>query len=306
MSTATPRRYRYLHLDVFTHEPLTGNQLAVFPAADSLDTELMQRIALEMAFSETTFVFPRESPDTDCRVRIFTPRRELPMAGHPTIGTTFALAHDRFMNPKTQSITLGLGIGPTPVTLEWDENQLHFAWMTQLLPQFGAIVDDVAGIAASLRVVKSDVYTTLPIQVVSCGLPFLYVPLISRQAVNTAEFDRGEFVRVCRNAGIDELPVFLFALETDGDPTAFSRLFASGFGIPEDPATGGASGPLGSYLLHYGALRPSQASHLLNLQGVKMGRPSRIHISIGARDDRITSVRVGGQAVLLGEGTIQV
>jgi trans-2,3-dihydro-3-hydroxyanthranilate isomerase len=285
---------------------LTGNQLAVFPAADSLDTAMMQRIALEMALSETTFVFPPEYPETDCRVRIFTPRRELPMAGHPTIGTTFALAHDRFMKAETQSITLGLGIGPTPVTLEWDDNRLHFAWMTQPLPEFGAVIDDVAGIAASLRVAKSEIYTTLPIQVVSCGLPFLYVPLVSRDTVNDAEFDRGEFLQVCRNAGIDELPVFLFALETDGDPTAFSRLFASGFGIPEDPATGGAGGPLGSYLLQHGELRPDQASHLLNLQGVKMRRPSRIHISIGERDGRITSVRVGGLAVLVGEGRLQI
>src|SRR5688572_21436705 len=98
MSMANVKSYRYLHLDVFTNEPLAGNQLAVFPEAGGLEAELMQRIALEMAFAETTFIFPAEHPATDCRVRIFTPRVELPMAGHPTIGTTFALAHECLIN----------------------------------------------------------------------------------------------------------------------------------------------------------------------------------------------------------------
>src|SRR5437870_4309942 len=119
MNKEARQKYRYLHLDVFTEEPLAGNQLAVFPNANGLDTGRMQRIALEMAFSETTFVFPAERPSTDCRVRIFTPRLELPMAGHPAIGTTFALAHEGRIGPERQSIVLGLGIGPTPVGLEW-------------------------------------------------------------------------------------------------------------------------------------------------------------------------------------------
>src|SRR5215510_14730047 len=121
------RTYRYLHWDVFTDHVLSGNQLAVFPDASGLDTELMQAIALEMAFSETTFVFPAEHPGTDFRVRIFTPRSEIPMAGHPTIGTTFALAHEGLIASSQRSIRLGLGIGPTLVELEWVSNRLHFA-----------------------------------------------------------------------------------------------------------------------------------------------------------------------------------
>jgi len=109
------RTYRYLHLDVFTNRPLQGNQLAVFPDAANLEPVLMQSIALEMAFSETTFVLPPETSDTHARVRIFTPRDEIPMAGHPTIGTTFALAHEGTLAPEQKSITLGLGIGPTLV-----------------------------------------------------------------------------------------------------------------------------------------------------------------------------------------------
>src|SRR5947207_3294744 len=144
-------KYHYLHLDVFTDRPLTGNQLAVFLDAEGLDADVMQRIALEMAFPESTFIFPAEHPGTDCRVRIFTPRSELPMAGHPTIGTTFALAYENRIGPDRKSITLGLGIGPTPVSLEWNAERLQFAWMTQRLPEFGPIIDDLAGVAAFLR-----------------------------------------------------------------------------------------------------------------------------------------------------------
>src|SRR5262249_10780551 len=131
------RTYRYLHWDVFTDHVLSGNQLAVFPDASGLDTQLMQAIALEMAFSETTFVFTAEHPNTDFRVRIFTARSEIPMAGHPTIGTTFALAHAGLIPNQSSRITLGLGVGPTSVALEWISNRLHFAWMTQRLPEFG-------------------------------------------------------------------------------------------------------------------------------------------------------------------------
>src|SRR5438128_9917419 len=107
-------KYHYLHLDVFTDRPLTGNQLAVFLDAQGLDADVMQRIALEMAFSETTFVFPAENPTTDYRVRIFTPRTEIPMAGHPTVGTTFALAHAGGITQAPACILLGLGVGSTP------------------------------------------------------------------------------------------------------------------------------------------------------------------------------------------------
>ena len=301
------RSWRYLQLDVFTDEPFTGNQLAVFPDAGDLETELMQRIALEMAFSESTFVFPAEDPRTDCRVKIFTPRSELPMAGHPTIGTTFALAYENRIVRERKSITLGLGIGPTPVSLEWNGDRLQFAWMTQLLPEFGPIIDDIAGVAAFLRITDSNIRNTkLPVQVVSCGVPFLYVPLVSRAAVNSAQVDRDGLARVCRAAGVDELPVFVFSLESSDDATVFSRMFAPIIGVPEDPASGGASGPLGAYLVQHGAVRPDQARHMISLQGVKMGRPSRIHISIGVHDGHIDDVRVGGQAVLVGEGTLRL
>ena len=253
------RQYHYLHLDVFTDRPLTGNQLAVFLDAQGLDADVMQRIALEMAFSETTFVFPAEHPTTDHRVRIFTPRTELPMAGHPTVGTTFALAHAGRITKASASIMLGLGIGPTPVGLEWRGDQLDFAWMTQVVPKFGPRLEDVRGIAAALGLLDSDIRgTKLPVEVVSSGLPFLYVPLVSREAVNAAELDRRALLGICQAGGIDEIGVFVFTLQPgeEDEATVFSRMFAPGFGVPEDPATGAASGPLGAYLIEYGAVHP--------------------------------------------------
>ena len=127
----------YVHYDVFTSEPLLGNQLAVFPDARALTTEQMQAIAREINFSETTFVFPPERPDTDVRMRIFTPAVEMPMAGHPTVGSTFALAHVGVIEPARARFVFGLNVGPTPVDLVWENQRLQFAWMTQKPPSFG-------------------------------------------------------------------------------------------------------------------------------------------------------------------------
>jgi trans-2,3-dihydro-3-hydroxyanthranilate isomerase len=298
------RAYRYFHLDVFTDRPLTGNQLAVFPDAGGLDADTMQRVALEMAFSETTFVFASETAGIDACVRIFTPHVELPMAGHPTIGTAFALAAAARVPPGQPSITLGLGVGPTAVRLQWDSERLDFAWMRQAIPALGVIVDDVASAASALNVDAGEIAATaLPVQVVSAGVPFLLIPLASRSAVDDVALDRARFGDVCRAAGIPELPVFVFSLEPAGDvATAYSRMFAPVLGIDEDPATGGACGPLGGYLLHHGAVTSARARSMLNLQGVKMRRPSRIHISIDTVDGAITEVLVGGRAVVVGEG----
>jgi trans-2,3-dihydro-3-hydroxyanthranilate isomerase len=306
---STGRIYSYLHLDVFTDTRFTGNQLAVFLEAGGLDAETMQRIALEMAFSETTFVFPAQQSGTDYRVRIFTPRAEVPMAGHPTIGTTFALAHVGHIAKASGSVTLGLNIGPTHVGLDWRAGQLYFAWMTQPVPQFGTKIEDIPGIASALGVDPSDIQNTkLPVQVASSGVPFLYVPLVSSKIVNGAELNRAALVHICREAGIDEHPVFLFALEEQEKDASivFSRMFAPGFGVPEDPATGAASGPLGGYLVRYGAVSAEAVSRVLSRQGVKMGRPSEIHISVTVHDREISSVRVGGQAVVVGEGTVRL
>ena len=302
------RSYRYLHLDVFTDRLFGGNQLAVFLDGRGLSPETMQSIAKEMNFSETTFVLPPDTRETDCRVRIFTPHEELPMAGHPTVGTTFALARAGAIGSGRDRIVLDLGIGPTPVSLVWRNEELCFVWMEQLSPTFGEPIADPAGAAAALRLSSAAVAGTgLPVQIVSSGVPFLLVPLATRRAVDNAGFDGTAYDTFVRAAKLEEVPIVLFSSEKTGDKaTVYSRMFAPGMGIGEDPATGGAGGPLGGYLVRHRVVPPEKAGSILNLQGVKMGRPSYIHIAIGVENGNIQNVRVGGEAVVAGEGTLYI
>jgi trans-2,3-dihydro-3-hydroxyanthranilate isomerase len=302
------KSYRYLHLDVFTDRLFGGNQLAVVLDARGLAPETLQAIAKEMNFSETTFVLPPERSDTDMRVRIFTPAEELPMAGHPTIGTAFALAQTGVLSPGRERVVFGLGIGPTDVDLTWRGDDLSFAWMTQLNPTFGEPFLDRVGAAATLRLPFEALDAGLPVQTVSCGVPYVMVPLRSRQLVDEASFDAKEYETFKHRHGLnDQECVFLFSAERGNDGAiAYSRMFAPGIGIVEDPATGSAGGPLGCYLVQHGVVLPERAGSMLSRQGVKMGRPSDIHIAIGASDGRITSVRVGGESVVAGEGTLYI
>jgi trans-2,3-dihydro-3-hydroxyanthranilate isomerase len=299
---------RYLHYDVFTSTPFEGNQLAVYPEPPrDIAVERMQRIAAEMNFSETTFVFPPEGTG-DARMRIFTPGTELPLAGHPTIGTTFALAHEGVIAPGRESFVFELGVGPIPVSLEWDDRGLSFAWMTQLRPSFGAQIADRGGFAAAVGLLPDDL-EDLPIEDVSCGVSFLFVPVKTRAAVDRVEIARRDLARAYEQAKCDDLAVFFFTTDrtgAGGDETVYSRMLAPQFGVSEDPATGGASGPLGSYLLHHGMVSAAQARSMVSLQGVAMKRPSRIHISIDSDGETITRVRVGGRSVLVAEGVLRV
>jgi trans-2,3-dihydro-3-hydroxyanthranilate isomerase len=302
------RSYRFLQLDVFTANLFGGNQLAVFPDGRGLTTETMQAIAKEMNFSETTFVLPAEAPGTDFRMRIFTPGFELPMAGHPTIGAAFALARIGAVETGRQSFVFGLGIGPTPVTLTWKDRELSFAWMTQRLPAFSEPIANRANAAAALGVPDSAVGGTgLPVQVVSCGVPFVFVPLTTRSAVDNAMVNREALNTLLHQAGVEANGVFLFSTERGSDKaTAYSRMFAPAIGVHEDPATGSASGPLGCYLVRHKVVPPAKANAMLSLQGVQMGRPSHVHISIGADGTDIRSVQVGGESVLAGEGVLYI
>lgn len=302
------RRYPYAHLDVFTEQPLTGNQLAVFLEPAGLTADEMLAITREMAFSETTFVFPADSPGTDFRVRIFglNLNREIEVAGHPTIGTVFALAKQGLIEPGRCRVVLALGIGPTPVELEWEGSHLKFAWMEQRAPEFGGTLTDPAAVAGALGIGADDIrHTSLPVQQVSCGAPFLLVPVTTRAAVDRAMLDRAAMGQLLDAAGLVRRGVFVFSLEPGDDgATAYSRMF--GFGVVEDPATGNASGPLGSYLVHHKVVPPERARYLVSHQGVKMGRPSEVHIAVATSQARITSVRIGGSAVLVAEGTLTI
>jgi len=310
---------RYLHYDVFTDRMFEGNQLAVFPDASGLTSAQMQTITREMNFSECTFLLPPETPGTDVRMRIFTPGAELPMAGHPTIGTTFALAHEGVIVAGRERWVFGLGVGPTPVELKWGSDSptvapgaevgLSFAWMDQRRPEYRQPASSRAEIVRAAGVDPDAVDATgLPVEEISCGAAFSYVPVKTRAAVDAASPDLGALRRLESAFPGGHVGVFLFSTEpVDPAVAVYSRMFAPSQGIPEDPATGGASGPLGCYLVKHGLVTRDERQDMVSLQGVAMGRPSRIHMRI-AEDShgQITRVQVGGQAVRVGAGTIDL
>ncbi len=300
---------RYLHYDVFTDRMFEGNQLAVFPDARGLTTGQMQTIAREMNFSESTFLLPAETPGTDVRMRIFTPGAELPMAGHPTIGTTFALAHEGVIASGRDRWVFELGVGPTPVELAWANGALSFAWMDQRPPIFREPASPAAEVVRAVGIDPGAVASTgLPVQEISCGSPFILVPVATRAAVDAAEPDPGAMRRLTSAFPGGRVAVFIFSTELrDPSVAAYSRMFGPAIGIHEDPATGGASGPLGSYLVQHRLVTPEQQRDMVSLQGVAMGRPSRIHMRITQdADGKIVRVQVGGKAVRVGEGVIDL
>ena len=302
------RSYRYLHYDVFTDHLFGGNQLAVFLDGRGLAADVMQAIAKEMNFSETTFLLPAEQAGTDVRMRIFTPGEELATAGHPTIGTTFALARSGVIERGRKNFVFGNNIGPVPVALTWTGDDLSFAWMTQALPVFGEPMPDPGRTAAALSLSPAAVAGTgLPVQTVSCGVPFLYVALTTRSAVDNVVVNPAALSELLRATNTPAHGVFVFSTEPGGSrATVYSRMFAPDIGVLEDPATGIASGPLGCYLVRHKIVKADKADAMISLQGAKMGRPSHVHMSIGVAQGEIASVRVGGEAVLAGEGTLYI
>lgn len=299
------RRLHYHRVDVFTDRAFGGNPLAVFTNGRGLSTETMQAIAKEFNLSETTFVIPADEPAHDWRVRIFTPGAELPMAGHPTVGTSFVLAREHLIprDERETTIILEEGVGPVPVRIEFNEGEPSFAEMRQPLPTFGPRLNDRAAVAAMLSLEESDIEADLPVELVSCGVPFLYVPLRSLDAAHRARPRVDLIDRVAAEHGIPpEVFVFTREVEHEGS-TVHSRMFAPSLGITEDPATGAASGPLGCYLVTYGVFPEGD---ILSEQGVEMGRASFVHIRIEREGEQITAVRVGGRCHFAGEGFIEV
>jgi trans-2,3-dihydro-3-hydroxyanthranilate isomerase len=299
---ADGRSYKYIHLDVFTDRRLQGNQLFVFLQPAGLDTDSMQGLTRESNLSECTFVFPPEQAGTDHRVRIFTRTAETPFAGHPTIGTAFALAHAGVLKPGVSHTTFGLGVGPTNIDLEWKDGRLAFAWMTQLKPTFGKTIDDSRALAGAIGVEALD--PRAPGQEVNCGSNFFIVPLPTRKAVDAAVMDRVKVDAIFAAAGIQRRGMYIFSTERgQDDATAYSRLLGTG-GI-EDPATGSAAGPAGAYMAKHGFVPPERAGAIVFLQGVLVRRPSRLHVRAGMTGADVTSIKVGGAAVVVGEGTMQ-
>jgi trans-2,3-dihydro-3-hydroxyanthranilate isomerase len=290
------RSYRFVQVDVFTNTPFGGNQLAVFPEAEGITDVQMQTIAREMNFSETTFVFPPEDPKHDARVRIFTPGQELPMAGHPTVGTGFVLGADR---NKTE-LVFELGVGPTPVTVDPGDGMSGSATMQQQPPRFWDSSLDAAGAAKLVSLTADCMHPTLPILNGSAGVDYLYLPLRCR----------ADLAAVRPNAAAMEAffgdafhkAVYVFSIEPDASSHARGRMFFLVNGAPlEDPATGSAAGPLGGYLVNQGAMPPGR---IRLQQGYEMGRPSDIDLTIDGRPGAITGVSVGGGVVKVAEGKL--
>jgi trans-2,3-dihydro-3-hydroxyanthranilate isomerase len=303
--TTGGRAYRYVHLDVFTDRRLAGNQLLVFVEPDGLDGDAMLALTRESNYSECTFVFPPEQAGTDHRVRIFTRTAETPFAGHPTIGTVFGLVHAGVLKPGVAKTTFGLGAGPTNIDLEWKGSQLAFAWMTQLKPTFGRTIDDPSVVAAAIGLDKDAVDRVQAPQEVNCGSTFLIVPLATRKAVDAAVLERAKVDAMLAAAGIQRRGIYVFSTERgQDDATAYSRLLGSG-GI-EDPATGSAAGPAGCFAVKYRLVPAASAGSIVFLQGVQVRRPSRIHVRVAIAGDDISSVKVGGASVVVGEGTMAV
>jgi trans-2,3-dihydro-3-hydroxyanthranilate isomerase len=292
---------------VFTDRAFGGNQLAVFTDGRGLTPEVMQSVAKELNLSETTFVLPPETPGHDFRVRIFTPGRELPMAGHPTIGTAFVLARERMIKRVGDEavVTFEEGVGTIPVSLRFKNDEPDFVEMSQPLPRFGARFADAALIAEMLSLDARDIDTELPIEVGSCGVPFLFVPLRSLSAARRCRVRPDVWEKAL--SGFETRDIFVFTREVEfAGSSVHSRMFAPEMGIGEDPATGGASGPLGCYLVRHKVFDSTGELACVSEQGIEMGRPSFIHIRVAHEGGEITGVRVGGRCVTMGEGALEL
>lgn len=300
------REYRFIQVDVFTDRVFGGNPLAVVLDGGGLADGEMQAIAMEMNLSETTFILPPTRPDCAARVRIFTPRRELQFAGHPTVGTAWVMAVHGLVAGSPSVFKLEEGIGPVPVTLEGDPKQPSFIWMRHGPPEFGPEMANRAEIAVALGLTEADLIPGAPIQTGSTGSRFMFVPLRDRATVDRALLDVPKIIKALG----DQPLVGIFVFAPDPDPTAgrvHSRMFAPHTsGIPEDPATGSATGPLGAYLVKQKLVKASGPVSIVSDQGVKMGRHSRLHIRGVERGGALTEIEVGGGVVPVIDGRLRV
>ncbi|MEO8611002.1 MAG: PhzF family phenazine biosynthesis protein [Chloroflexota bacterium] len=299
------RKLRYQLVDVFTSERFGGNQLAVFTNGRGLEADLMQRIAKELNLSEITFVLPPEDPANDYHIRIFTPAIELPMAGHPTVGTAFVLAREHLVSITAEQTLIRLEeqVGVIPVEFDFQEDGRLLVSMEQPLPTYGPEFTDRATIADMLSLDESAL-DDYPIQVISCGVPFLFVPVKNLEAMHAIKLRVDIWERAVKDHAEQHVFAFTRQVEKEGS-TVHSRMFAPAMGIAEDPATGAASGPLGCYLVKHGIVTVNPAI-IISEQGMEMGRPSFIHIQIDQTDGKISRVSVGGQSVYIGEGALEI
>ena len=284
-----PRTLAMTQWDVFSSTPLEGNSLAVFSDARGLTDPEMQALAKEMNLSETTFIFPRDAAterERGVRVRIFTVQEELPFAGHPTLGTAFALR----AGSTNKTIVLDLNVGKVPVEFEDAPGQPTFAEMTQVDPVFG-IQHDREAVARAVGLSIDDFDSSLPIETISTGMPFTITPLKSLAVIQRLRVDLQRAEEYLEKTG-GKFLYFVTRETVDSAARLHARmLFYNG----EDPATGSAAGCAAAWMVAHGVAEPDHRVRIE--QGIEMHRPSRIFVRASRRDNRVVNVRVGGNAI---------
>ena len=301
-------RYRYYTADVFTDRIFGGNPLAVFPEAEGLSPEQMQRVARELNISETVFVLPADSKDHLCRLRIFTPAMELPFAGHPTLGAAHVLAVLGEIEVKSgeAEVIFEEGIGPITVRITADGQLPTFTQLSVAkMPEHAMEIPSLRSIASALSLDISDLLLgdDRPMAV-SCGVPFLIVPLRNLESLGRAKLDRETWENTLQDSWAPHIYAFAYEAETEGADLR-ARMFAPAMGIEEDPATGAAASALAGYLS--AQEKNAQGSRFWTLeQGFEMGRPSLLKVEAEIEAGQVTAIRVGGASVLVSECQIEI
>lgn len=301
------RAYRYHRIDVFTDQPFRGNPLAVFPTATRLADAEMQALAREMNLSETTFVLPPRDQKAVARLRIFTIDRELPMAGHPVVGTAFALAQNGAFAVKEgrNEVVFELGTGLLPVAIDVQDGKVQSVYMTQQPPKFGAALSDARVLARALSLEPSDLdLATLPARVVDTGIPWLLVPVRDAKALARVRADFASCQALAKSVGTDLFHAFT---QDTGDPDCAVRTRHVWWGTVtpgEDPVTGSAIGCIASYLVGEGVLLAAPDAAVSIEQGHEVGRPGKVTARIGTSNGVVKRVQVGGSCVHVGNGEV--
>jgi trans-2,3-dihydro-3-hydroxyanthranilate isomerase len=286
-------------LDVFAEEKYAGNQLAVVDDAGGLSDEQMQKIAKEMNYSETTFILSAEPQNGGYDVRIFTPEVEVPFAGHPTLGTAFVIQQEIVEKP-VETIKLNLKVGQIPVNFNYDGQQPGILWMKPIEPVFGQVFD-AAEVVQVLTIEKEDIDERFPVQSVSTGIPFIFVPLKTLDAVKRAKVIKDKLFDWIEERQAKS--IFVFCPETYNRENDMNvRLFADAYGVPEDPATGSANSCLAAYLVKYRYFK-SERIDIRVEQGYEIGRPSLLYLRAEDKDGQI-DVSVGGKVVMVAKGRL--
>jgi trans-2,3-dihydro-3-hydroxyanthranilate isomerase len=301
-------RLRFITADVFTARPFTGNQLAVLPDARAIPEELLLPITREFNYSETTFVYPPENPAHTRRVRIFTPGGEVPFAGHPTIGTAVVLAAmgEIPLGGDETGIVLEEKVGPVPVTIRARDGVASGAQLSVAkLPEVGPPAPARTTLAELLSLEPSQLLggPNGP-QAVSCGLPFLIVPVRDRAAVAAAHIRMDLWDSTLKRYWAPDIMVVARDPELD-DSDLRARVFVPGLSVPEDPATGSCAAALAGYLAAREAA-PNGSFRWVMEQGFEMGRPSILELEADKRDGAVVAVRVAGDCVLVSEGSMDI